>query len=72
MIAGETPVSCMRRITKVVSTAPNTIWPSTPMFQRPAANVTRTPEAASSSGTQATSVFEKPVTEPMAPLMISQ
>ena len=44
MSAGERPVSCSRRSTQVVSTAPRTIWPSTPMFHRPAANVTSTPD----------------------------
>ena len=52
-------MSCSRRRTQVVSTAPRTIWPSTPMFQSPAAKVTSTPAAASRSGTQATRTLEK-------------
>ena len=39
---------------QVVASAPATIWPSTPMFHRPAAKVTNMPAAQSSSGTMAT------------------
>lgn len=71
MSAGGRPVVCSRRRTQVVSTAPRTIWPSTPMFHSPAAKVTSTPAEQRSRGTHATRTSEKLVSEPTAPWKIS-
>ena len=59
------------RATNVAAMAPTTIWPSTPMFHRPAANVTTSPAAASTSGTHAMRVFPMLYLSPTAPSHMS-
>ena len=51
--------------------APATIWPSTPMFQRPAANVTTSPAAAIATGAHAINVSANLVLPEKAPSPIS-
>ena len=56
------------RATHVAAIAPTTIWPSTPMFHRPAANVTTSPADARRSGDHASSVADTFEAEPNEPL----
>ena len=53
MSAGFAPLAWSERSAQVVKMAPRVIWPSMPMFQSPTVKVSRSPEVASRSGTQA-------------------